>query len=110
MNLICIKCPRGCELSIDGENISGNACLRGIDYAKEELTSPKRIVTYLAKSDHGIIPVKTDIDVPKSKINEVLIEISKLNLKNTKIGDVVIKNVLGTGANVIVTGNPYIRN
>lgn len=107
MKLICIKCPRGCELSINDNNITGNACPRGIDYAKEELTNPKRIVTYLVKTNQGIVPVKTDTEVPKDMINSVLQEISRLNLNTTKIGQVVINNILNTGANVVVTGEPY---
>ena len=31
MKLICIKCPKGCELTIDGDNVSGNQCMRGVD-------------------------------------------------------------------------------
>ena len=109
MKLICIKCPRGCELNIEGENITGNACPRGIDYAREELTNPKRIVTYLVKSKYGIVPVKTDTEVPKDMIGQVLEEIANLNLGKTQIGQVVLQNVLNTGANVIVTGNPYVN-
>lgn len=107
MKLICIKCPRGCELNIDGESITGNACPRGMDYAREELTNPKRIVTYLVKTKYGIVPVKTDTEVPKDMIDRVLEEIASLNLDKTQIGQIVISNILGTGANVIVTGNPY---
>ena len=110
MKLICIKCPRGCELNVDGEKITGNACPRGVDYALEELKNPKRIVTYLAKSKYGVVPVKTDIDVPKAMINDVILEIASLKLNKTKIGQIVIKNVLNTGANVVVTGGPYIHN
>ena len=109
MKLICIKCPRGCELSVTKTKITGNACPRGVDYAKEELTNPKRIVTALAKSKYGIVPVKTDIEVPKDKIKKVLSQISKLKLDKTNIGDSVITNILGTGANIVVTGNPYIK-
>lgn len=107
MSLICIKCPRGCEISVEGDNISGNACPKGAEYAREEMTCPKRIVTYLAKCDNSIIPVKTDKEVPKSKIMDVVNEISKLHLSNAKIGDIVIQNVLNLGVNVIVTGNKY---
>lgn len=107
MKLICIKCPRGCELNIDGESITGNACPRGMDYAREELTNPQRIVTYLVKTKYGIVPVKTDTEVPKDMIDRVLVEIASLNLDKTQIGQIVISNILGTGANVIVTGNPY---
>lgn len=107
MKLICIKCPRGCEITVNGDNITGNACPRGLEYAKEEMTTPMRTVTYLAKSRGVVVPVKTDKDVPKDKIFDVVNEISKLDLQDTKVGDVVIENVLGTGANVVVTGERY---
>lgn len=108
MKLICIKCPKGCELTIEKDNITGYTCPRGLDYAKEELTCPKRIVTALAKVKGGlVVPVKTDKEVPKDKIFNVLEEISKLSLKNVKIGDIVIKDCLGTGANIVVTGENY---
>ena len=110
MKLICIKCPRGCEININGDSITGNACPRGLDYAKEELSTPMRIVTSLVKSKYGVIPVKTNREVPKKMIFEVLNEISNLQLNKTKIGDVIIKNVLNTGADVVVTGNPYNKD
>ena len=107
MKLICIKCPRGCEITVNGDSITGNACPRGLEYAKEEMTCPMRTVTYLAKTERGVVPVKTDKDVPKSKIFEIVEEISKLKLKKSQIGDVVIKGVAGLDANVIVTGDEY---
>jgi len=110
MELICIKCPRGCRLNIVGDNITGNFCPRGIDYAKEEMSCPMRIVTALIKVNEQIIPVKTSREVPKSRIDDVLKEINKVKVINTKIGDVVISNVLGLGVDIIVTGDPYTCN
>lgn len=107
MELICIKCPRGCLLTVDGDNITGNMCPRGIDYAKEEQTNPMRIVTTLIKVNGKVVPVKTTKEVPKSKINEVLKEISKINVNETKIGDIVLKNILELGVDIVVTGEPY---
>ncbi|HEY9053887.1 MAG TPA: DUF1667 domain-containing protein, partial [Rectinemataceae bacterium] len=48
--MICITCPLGCHLSIErtspGEiSVTGNRCSRGEAYAREELLSPKRMVT-----------------------------------------------------------------
>ena len=109
MNLICIKCPRGCNLTIGNNgNVSGNLCPRGLDYAKEEMTCPMRIVTALMKVEGKIVPVKTNTEVPKSKINDVLDEISRAYVTDTAIGQIVIENVAGTNANVVVTGEPYI--
>ena len=107
MKLVCIKCPRGCELDVDGEKVTGNFCPKGIDYAKEEQTCPMRTVTALVKVDNTVVPVKTDKEVPKAQVFAVLEEIAKVHLKTTKEGQVVIKNVSGTGANVIVTGKRY---
>lgn len=107
MKLICIKCPKGCEILIDGEKITGNACPRGLDYAREEMTSPKRTLTYLLKTDSGIVPVKSDKEIPKDLLFQAVDKISKLNISNAHIGDIVIENILNTGANIVVTGNIY---
>lgn len=107
MELICIKCPRGCNLIVDGENISGNLCPRGIDYAKEEQTNPMRIVTTLICVGDKVVPVKTSSEVPKARINEVLEEISKIKVETTKIGDIVLNNILSLGVDIVVTGEPY---
>ena len=108
MELICIKCPRGCNLSINGDNITGNLCPRGLDYAREEMTCPMRMVTALVKSKDGkIIPVKTSQEVPKSKIDDVLKEISKCRVGAVCIGDIIIKNVIGIGVDIVVTGDAY---
>ena len=108
MELVCIKCPRGCNLVINNETITGNLCPRGVDYAKEEMTCPMRIVTALIKSSNNVIPVKTSAEVPKDKINDVLKEISKMKSKQLKIGDIVKKNICGLGVDIVVTGEPYI--
>lgn len=109
MELICIKCPRGCNITVDGDKITGNLCPRGESYAKEEMVCPMRIVTALVKNNLGqIVPVKTSTEVPKSLIKNVLEEISHCKVGKTGIGDIVIENVCGTNANVVITGEPYI--
>ncbi|HWP68688.1 MAG TPA: DUF1667 domain-containing protein [Rectinemataceae bacterium] len=52
--MICITCPMGCHLKIErlSENeiaVTGNKCVRGEQYAREELLSPKRVVTATCK-------------------------------------------------------------
>ena len=34
---ICIVCPKGCHISVDGDNITGYTCPRGLNYVKQEL-------------------------------------------------------------------------
>ena len=107
MELICIKCPRGCNLNIDGENVTDNLCPRGLDYAREELIRPMRIVTALIKVNNEIVPVKTSAEVPKDRISDVLKEIAKIKVTKTNIGDIVLKNILNLNVDIVVTGDPY---
>ena len=108
MELICIKCPRGCRLNIEGDQVTGNLCPRGLDYAKEEMTCPMRIVTALIKINNKVIPVKTSKEVPKDKIDLLLKEISRIEVKQTRIGGLICNNILGLGVDIVVTGEPYI--
>ncbi len=107
--MICIMCPMGCELLVtkNGNDISvtGNSCGRGVIFAKEEMTCPKRIVTTSVKTEKGVKSCKTTIPIPKSLIFDCVKEIEKLRLKDAKFGDIIIKNVLNTGADVIITAN-----
>lgn len=111
-NLTCIVCPIGCQLSVTLENgvvteVTGNTCPRGKQYAIDECTNPVRTVTTTARtSDGGVIPVKTDRPIPKELMFECMTEIDRSVVTlPAQIGDVVIENLLGTGANVIVTAN-----
>ena len=106
-NLICIMCPMGCELTVNEKtmSVSGNNCIRGEQYAKSELIAPKRIVTALVKTKQGVLPCKTTCAVDKKLVMPIVNEINKLMLKTGKLGDVVIKNVLNSGADVVITSN-----
>lgn len=109
MELICIKCPIGCKMTIKekpegGYEVSGNLCPLGEQYAIEEMTSPKRIVTSLVNVNNKVYPCKTTVEIPKDKIFDVLKEIGNIKLSSAKIGDVIIKNVLNTGADIVITG------
>ena len=107
--MTCIMCPLGCSLVVtkDGDKIdvTGNNCQRGVIFAKEELTCPMRIVTSSVKTAEGVRACKTSKPVPKAMIFDVMKEIEKLRLKKVKFGDVVIHNVLNTGADIVITAN-----
>lgn len=112
-NLTCIVCPRGCQMTVtlgdDGAvlSVEGNFCKRGVTYANDECTNPRRTVTSTVRlASGGVLAVKTDKTVPKEMMFAVMAEINKAEAKEgTKIGDVIIENVLGTGANVVATAN-----
>ena len=106
----CIICPRGCRLQVDDNmNVTGNTCPRGKDYAISELTNPVRSITSsirVRNRDDLLVSVKTSGQIPKGKIFDVMEEINKVEIKApVKIGDVVIKNVLSLGVDIIATEN-----
>ena len=108
--LICITCPRGCHLSVDDNlNVTGNMCPRGVIYAKAELTHPVRMVTSsvtINSKEQNRLPVKTKEPIPKELIFKVMEEISNVSVNAPiKIGDVIIKNVLECGVDIVATKN-----
>jgi len=112
MKLICINCPRGCEMDVAVEggevSVSGHGCPRGEAYAKAEVTNPTRMVTGLVRvaGMRKPLPVKTKTAVPKSKIDEVLFAMHQATVQlPVKIGDVVIQNVASTGVDLVATAN-----
>ena len=108
VELICITCPRGCHLSVDENlNVTGNMCPRGAAYAKAELTHPVRMVTSsvaIVSESQSRLPVKTKDPIPKELIFKIMDEITKVSVKAPiEIGDIIIKDVLGTGVDIVAT-------
>lgn len=109
----CIVCPLGCKITAELDenkkivNITGNTCKRGSDYVEAELTNPVRMVTTTVRAENDeIVAVKTASSIPKDKIFECMKVINsiKVNLP-INIGDVIIKNICGTGVDVISVVN-----
>ena len=112
--LLCIICPLGCPLRIEYANrtinqISGNRCNLGLEYAKKEITNPERTLTTTVKVKNGHLPlvsVRTNKPIPKKKIFETMNLLANIELDAPiKIGDIIIKNLLKTNANVVATKN-----
>ena len=111
--LTCIVCPKGCDLVVEFDsegsiiNIDGYTCKRGKDYALAECTSPVRTVTSTVRCKDGeVVSVKTTAPIPKAMVFEVMKAINSVNAEcDLKIGDVIISDVLGTGADVVATSN-----
>ena len=109
---ICIVCPLGCHLSVDDSDktdikVTGNACIRGKNYAIEEVVSPKRMVTATVKVRGGklnVLSIKTSKSIPKDKIFDTL-DALKGTVVNApiKIGDIILFDVYG--ADIVATKN-----
>lgn len=113
--LICINCPLGCPLSVVVEagevlSVSGNTCKRGETYGRKEVTNPTRIVTTSVPVDGSaserMVSVKTEADIPKGKIFDVMEALQGVRAQApVAIGDVILANVCDTGVNVVATRN-----
>lgn len=112
--LICIGCPLGCMLTVSLKNgevqtVTGNTCNIGKKYAEKECTNPTRVVTSTVKVKNGeyqVVSVKTKEAIPKDKIFEC-VKLLKDVCVNAPvcIGDVIVKDIAGTGIDIIATRN-----
>lgn len=107
--LICICCPMGCHLSVDIENkkVNGNTCKRGEVYGLNEVINPVRVITSTVKIKSAslpVLPVKTNGAIPKGLNFEAMKLISSITvLAPIKLGDIIIKNILNTGIDLVAT-------
>lgn len=111
--LTCVACPLGCPITVTFDengnvsSVTGNTCKRGDAYARTEVINPTRMLTTTVKVEGGksyVVPVKSADPIPKSMMMDCMKEINKATVKApVNIGDVVIKNILGTGVDIIAT-------
>lgn len=111
--IICIRCPRGCNITLthDDDNkiisVTGNTCERGDDYARKEFTNPVRTFTSTVKINGGDYPlcsVKSETEIPKGMMDQAAIESCKITIDAPiNIGDVVAEDFCGTGVNLVAT-------
>ena len=110
--ITCINCPVGCRMTVklddNGQflSVSGNTCPRGERYARQECTSPERMVTAVIALQNSSMPlsVKTAAPVPKVLIHQVMEELSRVRLcAPVQAGSVVVPDILNTGVDVIAT-------
>lgn len=108
----CILCPNGCEVEATIENhkivsTEGNLCSKGKSYAEQELLHPTRNIASSVLVTGGELPlvsVRLTAPIPKARIFDVMDEIKKQRLTApVRSGQVVIRNVLGLGSDIIAT-------
>lgn len=113
IEMVCIICPNGCSIKIENDVVKGNRCEKGKVFAIEELKTPRRTLTTTVKTiyeDCPVLPVKINGLIPKEKIFECIKEINKITIsKRLKRGDIIIKDMLGMGVDLIVTSSKLIK-
>ena len=115
--LICIVCPKGCPLRVKTaveavvsvSDVTGHQCKRGSVYAVNECANPVRTLTTTVKisgSRQKLVPVKSSRLLPKGLLFDCMSVINSMMAKAPlKVGDIIIKNILGTGIDIISTAN-----
>ncbi len=117
MKMTCTVCPTGCEMTVTIEDgipveVTGNLCKRGLAYAQAECVNPVRTLTTtvrLCNSNKPLLPVRTDKAVPKSQLKEMVQVLNGLAVSApVQTGDILLENILNSGANVIATGDAVL--
>ena len=113
----CVICPNGCRREVEADggiiSVTGNLCPRGVEYANEEITDPKRTIASSVLVDGGVMEiasVRLDKAVSKSLIFPIMDVIKALHVAApVHIGDVIIHDILSSGADLIATRNVEAR-
>lgn len=111
--MVCVSCPMGCAITVELDDnnevisVTGNTCPRGDKYARQECTHPERMLTSTVKVEGGrlpVVPVKSASPIPKEMLFNAMKEVNKVTLKApVTFGDVAVKDILGTGIDIVVT-------
>ena len=109
---LCIGCPLGCRLEVEEADheiveIRGFSCKRGEQYAAQEHTEPRRMVTTTVQVENGIwarLPVKTTAAIPKDQVMALCERLRSVRaVAPVAMGDVILANALGLGVDVVAS-------
>jgi CxxC motif-containing protein len=112
--LTCVACPLGCSITVEYDDsgvqsVTGNTCKRGDAYARTEIVNPTRSLATTVKVNggiHPVVPVKSNAPVPKKMMFECMKAINAASVDApVQIGQVIIRDILGTGADIVATNN-----
>lgn len=110
--LVCVNCPKGCRITVtleDGKvkEIQGFSCDKGKQYAAQETTRPMRILTTTVRIEGArlrVLPVITDKEIPLDQMQEAMKQVRKITVQAPiKVSDIIIRNFLGTDANLVAS-------
>jgi CxxC motif-containing protein len=107
--MTCVVCPTCCALETDGAEVNGARCLKGENFARQEVVMPLRVVTTTVRCEtrEGVrmIPVKTTAPVPMAQIFEIMKSIKALRLYRVPgYGSIIRVDTLKEPVELIVTG------
>lgn len=111
--IVCLSCPRGCRMRVvyrgDGASldVAGNACPKGEEYARSEVTNPVRLVTTTVRTVFPEQPraaVRSSREIPFRDIFPFMAESADIVLQEwTPIGGIVAQGLLDGRVDLILT-------
>ena len=110
--ITCIICPVGCKAKVtieDGKisKIEDVECPRGEEYVKTEIEAPVRdlfTTVRIRGARVPVLPVRSTQPISKDKMLDCVLELANIVVDAPiKAGDVIIKNPLSLGMDIIAT-------
>jgi len=113
----CIVCPKSCGITVTDDrgalSAAGFACPRGEEYAKNEYLHPQRMLTSTVKVEGGEfarLGVVGSKEVPKELLRDCLALVYRTAVEApVQAGSVIIRDILGTGCDVIAATDVAAR-
>ena len=117
MQYVCVHCPKGCVIPVtvpEGGDRSdtaslilvGNKCKHGVEYAKQELVEPRRVLTTTVRirSSERMLPVRSTKPLPRERLMEVMkvLDMVEVSLP-VDCGQIVYNNILDLDADIVST-------
>jgi CxxC motif-containing protein len=111
--IVCIGCPLGCRVTVTQDKkggvaaIKGAQCKQGEKYVLKEFENPVRTLTATVRTgdeDFPLLAVRTSRPVPKGLMADIMRRTAEITVKPpVNVGDVVAKNILKTGSDLVAT-------
>ena len=115
-NMVCTVCPKGCIMTVrkDPFSVSGCECARGRDFAAQEISDPRRVVTMMLRvRGGGVVSARTAGPVSGTHIEEVMTAAKEITVPpDVSRGDIVeAESITGAvaeegGLSFVITGKP----
>jgi CxxC motif-containing protein len=102
----------GCTIVLEAQGreirrLAGVGCRHGRQYARKEFLAPERMLTSTVRVKGGrarMAPVRSSRPIAKGKILHCMDRLARLEVEApVRAGQVVVRNILRSGADIIVT-------
>lgn len=104
-SVICPLCPNGCEVTLQGDTVTGNRCERGAAFAMQEREEPMRMLTTTVRMTDGLKPlvaVRSTKPIRKCDLMRVTARLREARIAAPVVaGEVLYKDIDSNGTDLI---------